>query len=550
MRLRNLNLLLFMLVLWTSSVFAQIPQLISYQGMLTAPDGSPVSGEQSILFSLYDDSTGGTLLWSETRAVTVTEGLFSLLLGTVTPIPFSAFDTTAVYLGLTVGVDPEMVPRSRLVSMAYAFQSYNASMLGGKPASSFVEQGADTSISTDMIKDDAVTADKIGPSFIHSIDGVSNGNGDVDLVPGNYIEITPDDGANTITIGLTDIGGGGGTGGDNLGNHQAEMNIVMGSYFISGDGDSEGIRIQNDGDVNVNKTLFVAGQVRSTGAIRAGTTSYSGAGSVVAEKNIVAGGAMEISSNIQSLNGWVGTGSLSRWTRGSGDVGATSDLLADDGIYGNSLYVNTSALTGGSVYGALGWTGYGVYGRNTSGYAGYFSGKLKCTGTFYKGGGGFQIDHPLDPEKKYLNHSFVESPDMMNVYNGNAVCDDNGEIVVTLPDYFESLNRDFRYQLTCIGGFSQIYIAEEIANRRFTIAGGTPGLKVSWQVTGIRKDPYAEANRIPVEVDKPDNEQGKYMHPEAYGMPETMSIDHRLQQEQQSVFQEQRIKVDTVEENE
>ena len=111
---------------------------------------------------------------------------------------------------------------------------------------------------------------------------------------------------------------------------------------------------------------------------------------------------------------------------------------------------------------------------------------------------------------------------MMNVYNGNVVLDNQGEAWVDLPEYFESLNKDFRYQLTCIGGFAQVYIAQGVSGNRFKIAGDTPGIKVSWQVTGIRQDPYAEANRITVEEEKPQEEQGTYLHPEAYGMPETM----------------------------
>jgi len=91
---------------------------------------------------------------------------------------------------------------------------------------------------------------------------------------------------------------------------------------------------------------------------------------------------------------------------------------------------------------------------------------------------------------------------MMNIYNGVAVLDSRGKAVVTLPDYFEALNKDFRYQLTCIGGAAPVYVAQEINDNRFLIAGGKPGLKVSWQVTGIRHDAYANAHRIPVEVEK------------------------------------------------
>jgi hypothetical protein len=90
-----------------------------------------------------------------------------------------------------------------------------------------------------------------------------------------------------------------------------------------------------------------------------------------------------------------------------------------------------------------------------------------------KGGGGFKIDHPLDPTNKHLWHSFVESPDMKNIYDGVTILDERGEAVVELPDWFEALNRDFRYQLTAIcGAAPNLHIAEEVAGNRFRIAGG------------------------------------------------------------------------------
>jgi len=143
-------------------------------------------------------------------------------------------------------------------------------------------------------------------------------------------------------------------------------------------------------------------------------------------------------------------------------------------------------------------------------------------GSCTKGGGSFKIDHPLDPTNKHLSHSFVESPDMMNVYNGNVVLDASGEGCVQLPAWFDALNRDFRYQLTCIGGFAPVYVAEEIGNNQFRIAGGTSGLKVSWQVTGIRQDAWANANRIVVEEEKPLADRGQYLHPEAFGQAAAM----------------------------
>ena len=114
---------------------------------------------------------------------------------------------------------------------------------------------------------------------------------------------------------------------------------------------------------------------------------------------------------------------------------------------------------------------------------------------------------------------------MMNVYNGNVTLDFTGEVWVELPEWFEALNRDFRYQLTPIGAPAPyLYIAEKVAGNRFKIAGGQSGSEVSWQVTGIRQDAYANAHRIPTEEDKPEAEQGFYLHPELYGEPETSSI--------------------------
>lgn len=141
-------------------------------------------------------------------------------------------------------------------------------------------------------------------------------------------------------------------------------------------------------------------------------------------------------------------------------------------------------------------------------------------GSLSKGSGSFKIDHPLDPTGKYLYHSFVESPDMINIYNGVTVTDARGYATIELPDWFEALNREFRYQLTVIdendsADFVQAKVVKGVGGNRFTIRSSAPRAKISWQVTGIRKDPYAEAHRIPVEEAKPAAEQGTCLHQEA-----------------------------------
>jgi hypothetical protein len=127
------------------------------------------------------------------------------------------------------------------------------------------------------------------------------------------------------------------------------------------------------------------------------------------------------------------------------------------------------------------------------------------------------VDHPLDPQNKYLSHSFVESPEMLNVYSGTVTTDEDGNARVALPDYFEALNDEFRYQLTAIGQFAQLMVSEEITQNSFGIRSDVPHVKVCWQVSGVRRDAWAQANRIPVEEDKPDNGKGHFLHPELFG---------------------------------
>jgi len=211
---------------------------------------------------------------------------------------------------------------------------------------------------------------------------------------------------------------------------------------------------------------------------------------------------------------------------------------------------NSTATSQGLGYGVhavgSGAQSYALYAEAINGarFAGTFIGDVNIFGRLFKSAGSFKIDHPLDPANKYLYHSFVESPDMMNIYNGNVILDANGEAWVELPHYFQTLNKDFRYLLTSIGAPGpNLYIAKEVEGNRFQIAGGKPGMKVSWQVTGIRQDAYAEAHRIKVEEEKPESEQGYYLYPELYGQPQTKSIQWAHDPEGMKRMVEERGKV-------
>lgn len=175
--------------------------------------------------------------------------------------------------------------------------------------------------------------------------------------------------------------------------------------------------------------------------------------------------------------------------------------VINDVVVNNNLAVVGEALIGGTAGGAA------VLSQLKGDVS--VSGDMKIVGNMTKSSGTFEIDHPLDPQNKILRHSFVESPDMKNIYDGVAVLDEHGEAVVELPDYFEALNRDYRYKVTSIGRPApELYIKDEVRDNRFVIGGGLPGLKVSWQVTGIRKDPFAEAHPIIVEEEKKASDGG------------------------------------------
>src|SRR6185503_10957715 len=117
-----------------------------------------------------------------------------------------------------------------------------------------------------------------------------------------------------------------------------------------------------------------------------------------------------------------------------------------------------------------------------------------------------------------------ESSERLVTYSGNVTCDDAGEARVQLPAWLEPLAKGFRFQLTCIGGHASVFVAGEIEDGAFVIAGGAAGLRVSWQVAGVRHDAWARANVLEVEVDKPEPERGFYHNPGAFGQTLASSV--------------------------
>jgi hypothetical protein len=214
-------------------------------------------------------------------------------------------------------------------------------------------------------------------------------------------------------------------------------------------------------------------------------------------------------------------GKISGSPAGIGAAGVRGDVAGSGstgvGVWGSHF---------GSGWGVYGYSanGFGVVGQSPTGFAGYFYGNVNVTGQVLHAASGSMIDDPLDPAHKTLSQASVESPDMKNMYDGIAMTDSKGFAVVRLPAYFQALNKDFRYQLTSLTGLQQVAVAKEISNNRFTIQSEKPRSRISWQVTGIRKDRFANAHRIEPVQAKTAADQGKYLNPQLYGQPQSKAI--------------------------
>jgi hypothetical protein len=193
------------------------------------------------------------------------------------------------------------------------------------------------------------------------------------------------------------------------------------------------------------------------------------------------------------------------------EVGVQAIATTGHGVDGFSVAgVGVAGGTSGNGPDSVGL--FGIAQAGGASLAGKFLGNVDVQGNLSKSGGGFRIDHPLAPTERHLNHSFVESSERKNVYDGIAVLDAKGQASVELPAWFEALNGEFRYQLTSLHGFAPVYIGRKLSDNRFVIAGGIAGMEISWQVTGVRLDAWAQANPLYVEEDKHELERGHYRH--------------------------------------
>lgn len=463
-------------------VHADVPAVMSYQGVLTETGGAPVTdGNYTVTFRIYELDQGGAPIWTESHLLPVVGGVFGVVLGNVTPLDLP-FDKT-YYLGVSIDSGAEMTPRRKLTAAAY---SLNARAIDA---------------------DVAVT----------SVNGLRD---DVAIVGGDNVTVTQ--GGNTLTISA-DGGGGTSTGGNTLDGAYDEGGSGAGRELTA---DAGPVHIKGTDGLRVDGRIGVGIEDPEVTLDVFSSDFYAIYGETTTGEDVSAGVC-------GALNNTSGGGGA------SGVLGICLDQTAlTNGVWGDHATIGLGVF--GTVPDGFGVAGFaygteteniGVYGESAAvglGWAGYFYGDIGVVGQVYTGGGSAMlIDHPVEPENKYLFHASVQCPDMMNVYNGNVVLDSGGEAVVELPDYFDALNRDYRYQLTAIGAPGpNLHVGAEIEDNRFKIAGGDPGMKVSWTVTGVRKDPQAEQLDRSVVRDKPASKVGRYLNPAVYGKARSMSTLH------------------------
>jgi len=462
---------------------AHAQNAFTYQGTLDE-NGAPANGTYDMRFSVWNDSTSGPPDFqfgvTQTRsAVTVEDGLFTVSLDLGNEA-FETFDPRFLQIEVResgTGGYTELAPRSPLdfaPRSVFSLQSASTSALdlplslSGPPLSPL---GATLNITNNDTSGAAFYAQ--APTW-----GILGFAGDYSPYP-----------PVTTPAGIFGVGEAVGVGGSS--------NNGSGILGITNNGYAGEFRTLSTND-GVPLYAHTAGAGNAAILARNATT---GSAAVLRVTNAsTSSSAYGVHSTITSTSPGGNSTALRGENRGTGGLGI-------------------------GVWGSHNGSGWGIYGTSGSGgLAGNFTGNVFVSGSLSKGSGTFKIDHPLDPANMYLSHSFVESPDMKNIYDGVVTLNEDGTATVTMPSYFDALNTEFRYQLTCIGGYAPVYIAEEISERQFSIAGGSPGLKVSWQITGIRQDPFAQANPVIVEEQKSAHELGRYLHPELYDQPEEKGI--------------------------
>jgi hypothetical protein len=522
-----------------------VPALVPYSAIAERIDGTPINGEKTMTFLLFRDETGGEPLWTESQTVSLDAiGHYKVQLGasSTSGLPIDLFASgEGRWLEIQIaGEKPQ--PRVLLTSVPYALKAADAATLGGLPASAYMLAGSKPS-SASSASSLAVLPGSISPDASSTVTTTGGTSGYIPKFTGSTTIVSSEiyDTGTSVGIGVKpnssvrlDVGGSMIMRGNMIVSRTNNATSSQGfpSYgfaFYSNVYNSSTHGTDNPNFVlqsepvgnNSDETGATFNLLYSNHGIKGETgISVNGAGQL-----LVGGGAPLGNGDGQMVvNSPDGQTSLVVNGRSAAEQFGGDALMALGGAgqgEGDGGGVAAQFFAGeGATDGTYG-DGVDAYsGPGGGAYAGYFGGNVEITGTLNGATPEAKIDDPVDPANKYMVHASVGSSEMMNLYTGNVVTDDLGLATVKLPAWFETVNTDFRYQLTVIGRFAQAVVSKEIADHKFVVMTNAPHVKVSWQVTAVRQDPYAKAHPLVVEQFKPAAEKGFYMHPELYGQPE------------------------------
>ncbi len=509
---------LIVVVFIAINVFGQAPQKMTYQAVIrNASNTLIVSSPVGMRVSILQGLPTGTAVYVETQtSSTNANGLVSLEIGTGTIVTgtFSAINWANGPYFIKTETDPaggvaySITGTSQLLSVPYAL---HAAIAGNVP----------TNVSS-FINDSGYLIAEVDGSTTNELQSLSIAGNTLTISSGNSVTL-PSGGSGGTLDAAYDFGGSG------LGR---VITADAGEVSITTNTPS-GIALRADNtNTGVGLISNVTNASNTFSAIQANTNSSSVIASALVGSS--SGAAWGVAGQVQATaSGQAGVyGSNLRTTGGHGVMGiGFNGIVGQTGqsqgyaVYGENFdniapLGNGVGVAGKGYWGVLGEDRY--LGTQPGAYGVYANGGLGATGTKT-----FNIDHPKDPENKFLRHFSIESNEVLNVYRGTVVFDSNGEAIVSLPDYFNDINKNISYQLTPVGAYMPLFIKEKVnSGNLFVIGGGVVGKEVSWAVYAERNDLYMQKNpdQRKAELQKRDSEKGKYLIPALYNAGEEKAI--------------------------
>lgn len=548
--MKQILLFFFLLLSFSITIQAQAPQAFQYQAIARANNGLPITNQPiTIRISVISGSPTGPILYVETHSPNTNQfGLFTLEVGQGT-VANGTFNT------ITWGANGHYLKVEMDETGGVAYQDMGTVQLRSVPYALHAAS-VDNADDADADPNNELQTLSISGNFL----SLSNGN--TITLPSGGSGSTQVLSKTGSTIALSNGGGTIALNDDNASNELQNLSLT-GSTLSLSNGNS--VTIPNGGSLD-NAYDF--------GGAGAGRTITADAGEVSITSNVTNGIALRVdntstgvglisnttntsntfspiqantNSNSNAAAGIIGNSTGTAWGV-AGQAAANSN--AEAAVYGSNLRtVGGHGVYGVGFNGVVGQTGrstgFAVYGENLdnlapfgngvgvggSGYYGvlgedrYFGGQNGAYGVYSNGNLGatgtktFRIDHPQDPENKFLRHFSIESNEVLNVYRGTTTFDANGNAIVELPDYFNSINRNVSYQLTPIGAYMPLYVKDKVNNNnQFVVSGGMAGKEVSWAVYAERNDLYMQQNpqQRSVEIEKRTHEKGRYLIPSLY----------------------------------